>query len=251
MSAALRIIESCHRWLDPGDLGDKLRGDEYRQLIGCGFHPALDTAGDIGTVRTSCAIFARAILHDSGVLPALRPGHAGWPMWGGWLGVLSPRHRAWVRADAGVMPVPAVLFYVESPTNPNNNHVGFLLSETAPGRWLSAEGGQGDGTRCRFSQRLMGPAFAGNRVLRGWFDPDLIASAETADTERPPPPTVPRTLRRGMHGDDVRAIQRRLGITADGDYGPITTRAVQEYQTAHGLTDDGVVGPMTRKAMGL
>jgi cell wall-associated NlpC family hydrolase len=52
-------------------------------------------------------------------------------------------------------------------------------------------------------------------------------------------------------GKDVRTLQRRLGIAADGIFGPQTKIAVKRYQRRHGLTADGIVGPMTRQALGM
>ena len=59
------------------------------------------------------------------------------------------------------------------------------------------------------------------------------------------------TVRKGDSGPAVRRVQRRLGLTADGEFGPQTARAVRRFQRRRGLTADGIVGPMTRRALGL
>jgi peptidoglycan hydrolase-like protein with peptidoglycan-binding domain len=51
--------------------------------------------------------------------------------------------------------------------------------------------------------------------------------------------------------DTVRALQQKLGVRADGVYGPKTRAAVKRFQRAHGLAPDGVAGPRTLAALGL
>src|SRR4051794_29848598 len=52
-------------------------------------------------------------------------------------------------------------------------------------------------------------------------------------------------------GREVRIAQRRLGVSADGVFGPGTLAAVKAFQRAHGLTADGIVGPATWAALGV
>ncbi|MBA2792709.1 MAG: peptidoglycan DD-metalloendopeptidase family protein, partial [Thermoleophilaceae bacterium] len=49
----------------------------------------------------------------------------------------------------------------------------------------------------------------------------------------------------GSNGAAVEAVQKRLSVTADGVFGPITERAVRDFQARNGLQTDGVVGPIT------
>ncbi len=58
-------------------------------------------------------------------------------------------------------------------------------------------------------------------------------------------------LKRGLKGAPVKRLQTKLGIAADGDFGPGTERAVRDFQKANGLAVDGIAGPDTFTAMGL
>ena len=52
-------------------------------------------------------------------------------------------------------------------------------------------------------------------------------------------------LKKGSTGPEVEELQRLLGITVDGDFGPATELAVMKFQGQRGLKTDGVVGPKT------
>lgn len=58
-------------------------------------------------------------------------------------------------------------------------------------------------------------------------------------------------LKKGSKGREVKELQEYLNISADGDFGPGTEKAVKKWQTQNGLTADGIVGPKTWDAMGL
>jgi putative chitinase len=56
-------------------------------------------------------------------------------------------------------------------------------------------------------------------------------------------------IRVGSRGETVKAVQAKLGLTADGVFGPGTERAIKEWQAKNGLTADGVVGPKSLARM--
>lgn len=63
---------------------------------------------------------------------------------------------------------------------------------------------------------------------------------------------VPRTLKRGMSGEDVRQLQVKLHVKpTTGFFWDLTLKAVKEFQQANGLVPDGVVGSMTRAKLNL
>lgn len=58
--------------------------------------------------------------------------------------------------------------------------------------------------------------------------------------------TKPRpTVKEGSTGDDVKFLQGKLGVTADGVFGPQTKGAVVRIQNNRRIVADGIVGPAT------
>lgn len=58
-------------------------------------------------------------------------------------------------------------------------------------------------------------------------------------------------LKVGSNGEDVKKLQQKLGLGADGIFGKGTEQAVKNFQTKNGLSPDGIVGEQTwQKIMG-
>ena len=91
---------------------------------------------------------------------------------------------------------------------------------------------------------LAAAALLATAAVPALADPGASASGGAAASDEV-------VVKRGDRGDAVRKIQRELGITADGVFGPQTERAVKRYQSSHDLVPDGIVGPLTRGALGL
>jgi peptidoglycan hydrolase-like protein with peptidoglycan-binding domain len=58
-------------------------------------------------------------------------------------------------------------------------------------------------------------------------------------------------LKLGSRGENVKILQRSLGLKDDGMFGPRTEAAVKRWQSENGLLADGIVGPKTWSAMKL
>ena len=93
------------------------------------------------------------------------------------------------------------------------------------------------------------------------------ASAQGASPTRPAQPAAPqpsraelriqarlrslgdRELGPGTVGDDVKALQRLLGVVQTGTYGPLTSYAVGQFQATHGLRSTGVADAATKRKL--
>ncbi len=83
------------------------------------------------------------------------------------------------------------------------------------------------------------PAKRANEQVAAQPDKPAVAVRNAAAVTPPKPP------------GGVADLQRKLGLSADGDFGPATKKALAAWQRSHGLTADGVAGPQTRSALGL
>jgi len=56
-----------------------------------------------------------------------------------------------------------------------------------------------------------------------------------------------RALVEGLDGYDVYALQKAVGETPDGAFGPATAGTVRAFQRKHQLADDAIAGPATQR----
>jgi hypothetical protein len=150
-------------------------------------------------------------------------------------GVALPRvsrqqYGAGLHVPLSALRAGDLVFYASDPRNPLTiHHVGMYLGN---GRMVEA--------------------------------PNRSAPVRIASIRRPgllPRATRPASRSRGMlavvygeRSNAVAAVQLRLSanglcLVVDGDYGPLTRRAVLTFQRAHGLVVDGIVGPVTWGAL--
>ena len=73
--------------------------------------------------------------------------------------------------------------------------------------------------------------------MNGGATPILIPTVD--------PTTGKPTVRRGMTGELTKQIQAKIGVEADGNFGPATEAAVRAFQRDKGMVPDGIVGPKT------
>ncbi len=89
---------------------------------------------------------------------------------------------------------------------------------------------------------------------------DVPEEAKVVDPSELAPATKPaapakmaypgKYIKVGSRGEAVKYIQKKLGLTVDGAFGPATDKAVKALQKKHGLTADGIVGPKTWSKLG-
>jgi len=179
-------------------MGHHLRPDDYRAFVRL---PPDDLP--IESIRTSCAVFVRAVLHHAG-RPVTRRGKPGIPIFRGWLEGLDMRCSAWIDADApDEEPLPGDIFYraYSKSSKGFESHVGVFVEEEEGTQWLTAEGGGSDarsptsaGTVCRLEHRNPYDRDRLGRKLIGWWRPALMDGwiDLEADTD-PAPPAEPTT----------------------------------------------------------
>jgi len=78
--------------------------------------------------------------------------------------------------------------------------------------------------------------------------------APTQEPAQEPQEAAYPTLRKGSEGEAVKRLQSLLNafgaeLSVDGIFGPLTEKAVREFQTKRGLVVDGIFGPISWKCL--
>ena len=86
--------------------------------------------------------------------------------------------------------------------------------------------------------------------IEGFGRPNYKGNEVKAKVPTSKIPAFPGKIRPGDKGENVKLIQHALTLVEDGDYGPITKKAVIAFQDNHDLLhSNGIVGPKTWKAL--
>ncbi|MEM7729231.1 MAG: L,D-transpeptidase family protein [Pseudomonadota bacterium] len=135
------------------------------------------------------------------------------------------------------------------------SHIAFgKLSPTSVEPDWTAKGRQADlvlhlrdalegGTLATSLDRLA-PQHAAYQTLKADLDRRLKAPARDVSPIESGP-----TLKPGMSGPRVQALQKRLGVAETDRFDVATEDAVHAFQTLNGLDADGLVGPATLRAL--
>ncbi len=128
---------------------------------------------------------------------------------------------------------------------------GTFKTEQTSGRWITYRATKMGTLKGVVAYRLVNPAGAISPGGTYAVAPRTATSSSTvpASYSEPSSSVSLPTLRRGAKGPSVVTLQQRLGIEADGDFGPKTERAVIAFQSSRGLSPDGVVGKNTWTAL--
>jgi hypothetical protein len=171
--------------------------------------------------------------------------------------------KTWADA-ATAHPQPGDLVYFSfvpaaTPSSPVQ-HVGLVVKDNGDGTITTiegnttrdgAKGSQDNGGECAL--KIRGYKVDNKRHI--WssvvgFGRPAYAGAETAHPATPAAPKAippfPGQVKPGDSSDAVKLIQEALGLPADGEYGPMTKKAIIAIQDeSPDLDSNGIVGPGT------
>jgi hypothetical protein len=172
----------------------------------------------------------------------------------------------------GNKPQAGWVVYFDFPGGRDIDHVGWILKDNGDGTCWTIEGNttadgkkgsQSNGGECVKKLRAYGPNKKGLPVFIAGYGsvdyPDAdtpavktleekkVALAEVAKSQGVDVPAVKlfNPIKKGSKGQGVKNVQTLLKLTADGDFGPGTEKAVKAFQTKEKLPVTGIVDEET------
>ena len=163
----------------------------------------------------------------------------------------------WFEADCGQSPQPGDILYFDFPGDGVDriSHVGICKGIKSDGVVYAYEGNTSSSKKG--SQRNGGEVCEQTRAYKtnkdkvsvsivGWGRPNYKGNEVNVDVPVSDTPAFPGQIKPGTKSESVKTVQKALGLKADGDYGPATTKAVIAFQDNHDIVDsNGIIGPKT------
>lgn len=181
--------------------------------------------------------------------------------------VAHAKKHHWLKIAPGNAHAGDIVIF-DFPGGYETDHVGFIRAASKGKNIFTIEGNTSSGAG---SQSNGGGVYKRTRsfgVVHSIWRPPYAVETPEVPVESPVSPVEPviavapvvvapvvvkpfTALKKGLKGGDVKKLQTALKITADGDFGPITEKAVKAYQTKKGIVVTGIVDETTWKRLGL
>ena len=176
-----------------------------------------------------------------GALGNVNPGD-GWLFRGRGIKQLTGRNNYTQFANTVDLSAEEAAEYVSTPTGAIESACWFWATNKLE---KFADKGDNKGLTKKINGGTIGLADRNRR----WDEALAILGGKVPAPKTKKTSTSVRTLRKGMQGDDVKKMQKAIGVAADGDFGFGTLVAVKKWQNSNGLVADGIVGPSTQAKM--
>ena len=165
---------------------------------------------------------------------------------------------AWTDANEAV-PRPGDIAYFDFPGDGVDriSHVGIVTANNGDGTVTCIEGNTAGDKKKSTDQRNGGEVAQKVRGYKtnpkkvmisivGFGRPIYKDATDAPSVAIDTPPAFPGQIKPGDKGENVKLVQRALGLVPDGDYGPKTKKAVVAFQDNHpNIDSNGIVGPKT------
>ena len=154
-------------------------------------------------------------------------------------------------------PQPGDIAYFDFPGDGVDriSHVGLVIANNGDGTVTCIEGNtagnpKGDQRNGgEVAQKIRGYLPNKKKVMVsvvGFGRPNYVGNEVTAKVPVPEAPAFPGIIQPGEKSENVKVVQKALGLIADGDYGLATKKAVIAFQDNHDKLDsNGIIGPKT------